>query len=99
MHYPNLTFHGVEAIRIGFNTLHPCIYEWQAGGPPNLPVFLFPYETRGALPFGFRKTEKGHPAIHRECNDSTEPSRENPVAGRSSFPDFEPCSRGSKESR
>ena len=30
MHYPNLTFHGVEVIPLGFNTLHHCIY---GGGP------------------------------------------------------------------
>ena len=31
MHYPNLTFHGVEAIWLGFNTPHRCMYGWQPG--------------------------------------------------------------------
>jgi hypothetical protein len=31
MHYPNLTFHGVEAIRLGFNTPHRCMYGSQPG--------------------------------------------------------------------
>jgi hypothetical protein len=31
MHYPNLAFHGVEAIRLGFNTPHRCMYGWQPG--------------------------------------------------------------------
>jgi hypothetical protein len=30
MHYPNLTFHGVEAIRLGSNTPHRCTFDWQA---------------------------------------------------------------------
>src|SRR6266496_2940762 len=31
MHYPNLTFHGVEVMRLGFNTPHRRIYGWQPG--------------------------------------------------------------------
>ena len=31
MHYPNLTFHGVEAIRLGVNIPHSCMHGWRPG--------------------------------------------------------------------